>query len=162
MKEKERRKKEERARKEQQARKRREREASETSRTLKEKFSFHAALDNVWIHRNIWPSVSFVESFNQTRDFESDLGLNISFPQPFQTNIFYLIYSRSCPICRHPPYSEWQRLSRAPLFFHRSGEDPVWIDDCNLEHSTPRRHPHEISFFSFFFLLVSFECVGSL
>ena len=84
-----------------------------------------------------------------------------------QSNIlFHLIYSRSCPICRHPPYSELQCLSRAPLFFLRSGEDPVWIDDCNLEHSTPRRHPHEISFFFFFFgiflILVSFERVGSL
>ena len=57
------------------------------SRQLKEKFSFHAALDNVWIHRNIRLSVSFVESFNQTRDFESDLGLNISFPQPFQARL---------------------------------------------------------------------------
>lgn len=31
--------------------------------------------------------MSLVESFNQTRDFESDLGLNISFPQPFQTRL---------------------------------------------------------------------------
>ena len=81
------------------------------ARHSREKLFLHAAFEQFWIHSNAGSIGSFAVSYSFTRDFT--VISTWIFSRLIQTSLssirpkyFLYICSRSCPICRHPLYSQ--------------------------------------------------------